>query len=385
MNQNKLPTEFAPAERASAEEIERQVTAFQSLSAVSDLLDAVPDVLMILNRQRQIVYYNDSLSQALDLGENEALCCRPGETLDCMHAMETEGGCGTTEFCRLCGVANSILDSQEGQTVEHECRITQKRLGDSLDLRVTANLFHYKDEDFTLLSVTDISDEKRREALERIFFHDILNVAGGLMGLSELLADSPVEEASSYSGTIHGLSRQVVQEIKAQRDLLAAEDGELTILPRVLASTELLEDARSFFGDNPCAEGKTIRIEPDAQRVEFVSDVTLLTRVLNNVIKNALEATNPDGTVLLGCGMEGDEVAFRVHNSSVMSRDVQLQVFQRSFSTKGRGRGLGTYSMKLLSERFLHGRVSFTSSPEEGTIFTARYPLDIESAKQQTL
>ena len=43
-----------------------------------------------------------------------------------------------------------------------------------------------------------------------------------------------------------------------------------------------------------------------------------------------------------------------------MPRQVQLQIFKRSFSTKGAARGLGTYSMRLLSERYLKGVVSFT-------------------------
>lgn len=34
---------------------------------------------------------------------------------------------------------------------------------------------------------------------------------------------------------------------------------------------------------------------------------------------------------------------------------VQLQIFNRSFSTKGKGRGTGTYSMKLLTKRYLKG------------------------------
>jgi len=42
-----------------------------------------------------------------------------------------------------------------------------------------------------------------------------------------------------------------------------------------------------------------------------------------------------------------------------------MQVFNRSFSIKGGDRGLGTYSIKLLSERYLNGEVGFTS--EEGT------------------
>jgi sensor histidine kinase regulating citrate/malate metabolism len=44
-------------------------------------------------------------------------------------------------------------------------------------------------------------------------------------------------------------------------------------------------------------------------------------------------------------------------------------LFRRSFSTKGRGRGIGTYSMKLLGEKYLKGRVWFTSSPNAGTTF----------------
>jgi PAS domain-containing protein len=40
----------------------------------------------------------------------------------------------------------------------------------------------------------------------------------------------------------------------------------------------------------------------------------------------------------------------------------------------GRGRGLGTYSMRLLSQRYLKGDVTFTSSDEKETTFRASYP-----------
>jgi signal transduction histidine kinase len=51
---------------------------------------------------------------------------------------------------------------------------------------------------------------------------------------------------------------------------------------------------------------------------------------------------------------------------------------ERSFSTKGgRGRGLGTYSVRLLTERHLGGQVDFRSVPEEGTTFFVRLPRSI--------
>jgi sensor histidine kinase regulating citrate/malate metabolism len=77
----------------------------------------------------------------------------------------------------------------------------------------------------------------------------------------------------------------------------------------------------------------------------------------------------------MNCAVEGDSVVFSVHNPAVMPRDVQLQMFQRSFSTKGSGRGLGTYSIKLLTERYLRGSVRFESRRDYGTTFYVRYPL----------
>jgi sensor histidine kinase regulating citrate/malate metabolism len=54
---------------------------------------------------------------------------------------------------------------------------------------------------------------------------------------------------------------------------------------------------------------------------------------------------------------------------------VQLQIFQRSFSTKGdRGRGVGTYSIKLLGEQYLQGATGFESDAANGTTFWLRLP-----------
>jgi signal transduction histidine kinase len=55
-----------------------------------------------------------------------------------------------------------------------------------------------------------------------------------------------------------------------------------------------------------------------------------------------------------------------------MPENVRAHVFQRSFSTKGSGRGLGTYSVKLLTES-MGGRVWFDSTAGEGTTFHVEF------------
>ena len=52
-----------------------------------------------------------------------------------------------------------------------------------------------------------------------------------------------------------------------------------------------------------------------------------------------------------------------------------MQIFKRSFSTKGKGRGLGTYSVRLLAENYLKGKAGFISNEKEGTIFFVDLPV----------
>lgn len=96
-----------------------------------------------------------------------------------------------------------------------------------------------------------------------------------------------------------------------------------------------------------------------------------------NLIKNALEATNPGGTVELSCIKRGNEIEYIVKSENVIPPDIQPLIFSRTFSTKGKGRGIGTYSIKLLTDKYLKGRISFESNEKIGTIFHAVYPITL--------
>jgi sensor histidine kinase regulating citrate/malate metabolism len=69
-----------------------------------------------------------------------------------------------------------------------------------------------------------------------------------------------------------------------------------------------------------------------------------------------------------------------VHNPTYIEEDIQLQVFNRYFSTKGLNRGLGTYSMKLLTEGYLQGKLYFNTDPVKGTTFFLTIPFREYSA-----
>ena len=61
MNSQPLPTAFAPAERATAEQLEVEQQFFEKLYALSDVMAGGPEVVVVLNPQRQIVFANRAM------------------------------------------------------------------------------------------------------------------------------------------------------------------------------------------------------------------------------------------------------------------------------------------------------------------------------------
>jgi len=341
-------------------------------------LDAIPDILLAVNSTRQIVFANRAALDFFRVGDgSEIWGKRPGEAAGCIHSAETAGGCGDAEACKVCGAFRAIVGGLQGGTPVEECRMTLAA-GIPLDLRVWARPFDLGGEKFAFLSVQDISNEKRRQILEKIFFHDLLNTAGGLQTIGEIMELSGPEEFGEMRELVATLAGQLVDEIRAQRELLAAERGELQAEMQPVNSREAVDRVIAAYRKHPSCGAKTIRAADECEPVSFLSDFTLLLRVLGNLAKNALEASEASGKVTIGCRrIPGDKVEFFVRNQGVIPQVAQLQIFNRSFSTKGGGRGLGTYSVKLLAERFLNGRVRFVSSPEEQTTFFVEFPVGI--------
>jgi signal transduction histidine kinase len=119
---------------------------------------------------------------------------------------------------------------------------------------------------------------------------------------------------------------------------------------------------------------RTVVLAPFSEVITLITDDSLTRRILSNMLKNALEGSPEGATVTLGVRADGEHVEFRVHNPGAMPENVQRRIFQRSFSTKGEGRGLGTWSMKLLAEDYLGGAVWFSSTPADGTTFFLELP-----------
>ncbi|MBD3336903.1 MAG: response regulator [Candidatus Eisenbacteria bacterium] len=378
-------THFAPAERATPEALEAQVRKVQEHPVVTAILDSISGVLFILNDNRQIVAANGKMLTRAGLpGAQELVGKRPGEALGCIHRHDGPGGCGTGDSCRRCGGVLAILGSREvGDQVRGECLLTTEsddgRQPHEFD--AVASRIEIGDEQFTVLCMQDISDRKQRETLQRVFFHDILNTLNGLQGTCELLQTDDTDILKEAGKRIHHLCQHIIDKVKMQQALIAAEEGRLVIDKRPVPPGEILEKLRDSLTAHGAAKGRQLKVAKAGDEESIVTDETLVLRVLTNMVLNAMEATPAGGAVEVTFEAREDGWRFAVKNPGVIPQDVQSRIFQRSFSTKSEaGRGLGTYSMKLFGERYLGGRVSFASGEEKGTVFHLELPRSGEPA-----
>jgi K+-sensing histidine kinase KdpD len=368
-------THFAPALRSTTDQILKEHEFVASLKLFGEIFGAMSGISAVIDNNRQIVYANSDLLSLLGLETLDSILGkRPGEVVSCIHSGEEPSGCGTSVACTYCGAVNAILESQKtGLKSKKECRISTAVDGKliSWNLNVTSSPITLSGNQYYIFTIQDISHEKRRSALERIFFHDLLNSASGLNGLLTILKEgSTPEETPELINLSEEASRDILDEIMLHRQIRAAEDGDLQVKIEPVNSIKLLKSSIGKISSHEAGQNKKVMITGNSANIDFETDKLLFHRVIINLLKNALEATQKGGTVVAGVEDNGDKIIFRVKNDGVIPIDVQMQLFQRSFSTKGQSRGIGTYSIKLLTENYLKGKVSFISNETVGAVFS---------------
>lgn len=373
-----MKTHYADPRRTDRKTLLEEIQQVNQDPIVCGLLSTVGGLLAILDEQRQIVALNDAFCEMLGITDpEESFGLRLGEVLHCTHANDKPAGCGTTKFCSTCGAAIAIVASLEtSQPAERLCALRIETATESKDIvfKIRSHPIEIKKSRFLLLFLQDVTLEQHRAALERAFFHDISNILTGLIGASELL--SLKEKQSELSRTIHKLSLRMSTELEIQKLLISDESFIFTPHWETVKTSDVLNELETLFSCHPKAKDKILAIIPDHTPQLLRADSTLLIRIVGNMITNALEASDPQGTVKVWLDNKDNTITFNVWNEQAISPDIARRIFQRNFSTKtGQGRGIGTYSMKLLGEKILGGKVEFTTAEGQGTTFSYTLPL----------
>ncbi len=365
--------------RKPIELVSRERKLIDSLDFFKEIFNSISTVTLVLNSNRQILYASNDFLETFKIGSETLLMGkRPGEAIFCKHSNESTYGCGNSTSCSVCGLLQSVIESRKtNKKVTRETRITAIDNGISvhLELSVTSVPIVIADNQFHIVTLTDISSEKRKLQLEKIFLHDLFNTVGGISGLSDVFNYSQdIETQNEIVDFLGKSSKVLIEQVSSYRDILQAESGDLEVKNLEIQSDDIINEAISLISYNKALKPNIIKAS-NSENIKLTTDKVLLSRILVNMLKNATEAEyNLESKVVIGSNIKEGLVRFWVKNNKVIPRDVQKQIFQRSFSTKGSNRGLGTYSMKLLGEKYLEGKVGFNSDKEDKTLFYIELP-----------
>lgn len=362
---------IAEAEKASRKELESQARRSLDSPAVHFLFEAVSDFALLLNDNLEILGANHRLLDALGHREESLLGLRFGEVFGCLYVPEAPNGL----HCRVCGAMRAVQGAQEsGRSVDGDCHLTVDRDGriEGLDFRVRATPLRVGADDLTVFVFHDVGEKERHSVLCQTFFHDILNEIGGIRAWSDMIGKT---DPGGVSRQIAVLAESLRDNVLTQQSLMAAEHGELVVIENEFDASELWSRLGLIFAQSQIASGKTVDLLPLPERTTLVSDQVLVLRVLVNMLKNALEASEPGGTVAMWLEWAGNTPTFIVHNAGVIPEDRRPWIFEKSPFTRGpHPRGIGTHSIKLYGERYLRGKVSFTTDEQTGTHFFFSLP-----------
>lgn len=150
--------------------------------------------------------------------------------------------------------------------------------------------------------------------------------------------------------------------------------GDMPFNPQPLPARELFKQIEERFLLDAQNRGVKITSEIQPEGLVLKADLFLITRVLSNLITNALQAIPKDGEIHLKAAPSGNRISISVADTgSGIPADRLASIFDDFTTTKRKGLGLGlALSRKIIEQH--GGEIQVTSTPGKGTRFEILIP-----------
>ncbi len=378
-----MSTAFAHAQRATSFELEKQIREAANSSIVDALMSLSDGMLAVLNQHRQLIAVNTTLLKNIGAEDAQSILgMRFGEAAGCINSRKSPSGCGTSKVCSSCGAAIAMLASITSQkTTEKDCAISICSNGEMKNMvfRVKAAPFNLSEEPMLLFFIQDHTRQARLASIEKTFFHDLNNSLTSILGLSELAIESKFAQNLELIQSINNAAHKLAKEVEIQRFLLTEKMENLSQRFQAVSLEDLFNDAINAILAHPSSKDIIIAIPESYPPINIYTEPVILVRVLQNMLINACEASKANQQVRFWFEIDQcNHIIFKVWNEKVIPENIQPRIFQRNIvSAKGEGHGVGTYSMKLLSEDALCAKIIFESTPDSGTTFSLSVPVEV--------
>ncbi len=266
--------------------------------------------------------------------------------------------------------------------------VTSERGTVQLSLKSTS--FKVKNDELILLSIQDIRNELDEKELDswmkliRVLMHEIMNSIAPITSLSESLCNFftvdgrpalPEElSESKIQSTLRGLS--VIKEQGNGLMLFVESYRKLTRLPKpekkIFRVDDLINRIKVLYLSLENSDHIKLNMSINPPDMQLVADENLISQVLINLLKNALEsiAQKPDARIHLTARIsENNKVEICVaDNGPGIPEEIIEQIFVPFFTTRENGSGIGL-SLSRQIVRLHGGSLQVRSIPNKETRF----------------
>lgn len=231
-----------------------------------------------------------------------------------------------------------------------------------------------------------LENTELREDVERITRHDLKNPLGIILGYAGLLVedDSLSEQNAEAARTMEESAYNMLDMINRSLDLYKMEQGSYQLDPRPVDMDKVIN--KTMAEVNRLAGLLDVQLvyrNPNSD-IFALGDELLCHSMLGNLIKNAVEASPPNGVVTIETSNNA-ELCVAIQNPGVVPEDIRATFFEKYVTAgKKQGTGLGTYSAKLMAE-IQKGNIGFESTEARGTTVTVCLPTPEHGAAQEPM
>lgn len=259
-----------------------------------------------------------------------------------------------------------------------------------IQLSLKATSFKTGNDEMVILSVQDIKSELDEKELEswmkliRVLMHEIMNSITPITSLSESLSRiySSGEEAVSpeqitsktIATTLQGLN--VIKEQGKGLMSFVESYRKLTRVPepdkKVFKVVDILNRVQVLYSSLDKSDRISLSFSLKDPDLEIFADQNLVSQVLINLIKNALEANeyNDEGRIVIVAGIDINkhpEICVIDNGPGITDKNLD-EIFVPFFTTRQNGSGIGLSISKQIM-RMHGGNLKVRSVPCKETVF----------------
>ncbi len=355
-----------------------RLLSFQK-NVLETTLSGIDDGIIVVNQVKQIVVFNRTASIFTGLTDAEVI----GKPIDQVLKIFDQNN--ELTFLHYCPLKNSNFSGMIYQKLG--LRVVGKS---EAFINLTSRQINEAFGRGCILTMHDVSHEKQLESMKLDFVsmaaHELRTPLTSIKGyLSVFLEENKQKldaEAKTLLDNLTSATEQLSALVENLLSVTRIERGVLEInLERVDFPKFVKEIVETF---KPRAAGKQIQLEylqpaPGIPQVKI--DKLRITEVVANIISNAINYTEPGGSIKVSLSFQGKEVVTSVadtgHGIPKEAQDHLFNKFYRVSSALGqgvKGTGLGLYITKSIID-IHHGRIWVESEVGKGSTFSFALPV----------